>query len=367
MIQPTCLIGAMPGMGKTFALRLLLLGRRAGPAARAAGCYELKGTGDLDAARTRRHRLRVRRRRRRRSRTPLDSLRDALRGAASAAAKVDQARCRRTCARRTRSPADLADKRSLGLHPLVLGVDECQELFAHPEYGKEAGELRRAIIKRGRALGRDPARWPPSARTRKPARPAISANVGIRFCLRVMGQIENDMILGTSAYKNGIRATMFARVRQGHRLPRRRGRRPADRARRTTSTTPPPTPSATAPARCARPTGTLTGHAARRGRRSAPRPSYDLLADIARRRPGRRGQGVERDGRRPARRAAPGGLRRLEGRRRPAHRRAQAARRRPRGQVGHDRSTARAPTGAASTAPTSPPPSPSVTESGARS
>jgi DNA segregation ATPase FtsK/SpoIIIE, S-DNA-T family len=37
----------------------------------------------------------------------------------------------------------------------------------------------------------------------------VSANVGTRFCLRVMGQLENDMILGTSAYKNGVRATMF--------------------------------------------------------------------------------------------------------------------------------------------------------------
>lgn len=37
----------------------------------------------------------------------------------------------------------------------------------------------------------------------------VSANVSIRFCLKVMGQLENDMILGTSAYKNGIRATTF--------------------------------------------------------------------------------------------------------------------------------------------------------------
>jgi S-DNA-T family DNA segregation ATPase FtsK/SpoIIIE len=37
----------------------------------------------------------------------------------------------------------------------------------------------------------------------------VSANTSIRFCLRVMGQTENDMILGTSAYKNGIRATQF--------------------------------------------------------------------------------------------------------------------------------------------------------------
>jgi DNA segregation ATPase FtsK/SpoIIIE, S-DNA-T family len=37
----------------------------------------------------------------------------------------------------------------------------------------------------------------------------VSGNVSARFCLKVMGQVENDMILGTSAYKNGIRATTF--------------------------------------------------------------------------------------------------------------------------------------------------------------
>jgi S-DNA-T family DNA segregation ATPase FtsK/SpoIIIE len=31
----------------------------------------------------------------------------------------------------------------------------------------------------------------------------------MRFCLKVMGQLENDMVLGTSMYKNGVRATMF--------------------------------------------------------------------------------------------------------------------------------------------------------------
>jgi S-DNA-T family DNA segregation ATPase FtsK/SpoIIIE len=37
----------------------------------------------------------------------------------------------------------------------------------------------------------------------------------LRFCLKVMGQVENDMVLGTSAYKNGTRATMFARAVRG--------------------------------------------------------------------------------------------------------------------------------------------------------
>jgi hypothetical protein len=44
---------------------------------------------------------------------------------------------------------------------------------------------------------------------------AISANAVLRFCLKVMGQVENDMVLGTSAYKNGVRATMFTRSDRG--------------------------------------------------------------------------------------------------------------------------------------------------------
>lgn len=43
----------------------------------------------------------------------------------------------------------------------------------------------------------------------------VSANIGIRFCLRVMGQTENDMVLGTSTYRNGIRATTFTNRDKG--------------------------------------------------------------------------------------------------------------------------------------------------------
>jgi S-DNA-T family DNA segregation ATPase FtsK/SpoIIIE len=37
----------------------------------------------------------------------------------------------------------------------------------------------------------------------------VSANVRVQFCHKVAGQTENDMVLDTSAYKNGIRATTF--------------------------------------------------------------------------------------------------------------------------------------------------------------
>lgn len=109
---------------------------------------------------------------------------------------------------------ELASLRHLGLFPLVFAIDECQELFSHAEYGDEAGALAARIMKLGRAFGvilllatqRPDADSLPKA---------ISDNVGIRFCLRVMGQPPNDMILGTSAYKSGVRATLFTRDDKG--------------------------------------------------------------------------------------------------------------------------------------------------------
>jgi DNA segregation ATPase FtsK/SpoIIIE, S-DNA-T family len=94
------------------------------------------------------------------------------------------------------------------LWPIVCIVDEAQNLFAHEKYGRQAGEDATFIIKIGPAFGvililatqRPDAKSLPTG---------VSANVSLRFCLKVMGQLENDMILGTSAYKNGIRATTF--------------------------------------------------------------------------------------------------------------------------------------------------------------
>lgn len=108
----------------------------------------------------------------------------------------------------------IAKKRSLGLPILLAAIDECQNLFAHKQHGAEAGELAEFIIKVGRSLG-----IILLLATQRPDKDSVptgvSANVSIRFCLRVMGQMENDMILGTSAYKNGIRATQFTKGDKG--------------------------------------------------------------------------------------------------------------------------------------------------------
>jgi hypothetical protein len=94
------------------------------------------------------------------------------------------------------------------LRPLVLVIDEAQEVFSHGDYGDEAGKLAEGIIKRGRALGVIAvfATQRPDA---KSLPTGVSTNVGVRFCLRVMDQTANDMVLGTSSYKNGIRAMTF--------------------------------------------------------------------------------------------------------------------------------------------------------------
>src|SRR5262249_12950146 len=103
---------------------------------------------------------------------------------------------------------EIANRRSLALHPLMCVIDECQNLFSHEKYGKQAGDDAVFIIKIGRALGVFLI-----LATQRPDKDSLptgaSGNVSARFCLKVAGQVENDMILGTSAYKNGARATTF--------------------------------------------------------------------------------------------------------------------------------------------------------------
>src|SRR4029079_1973349 len=106
---------------------------------------------------------------------------------------------------------DLADRRSLGLWPVVMVIDECQLAF---DDDPDTVALVTDLGKRGPAAGiivllatqRVDAKSLPTA---------ISSNAVLRFCLKVAGQVENDMVLGTSMYKAGVRATTFARTDKG--------------------------------------------------------------------------------------------------------------------------------------------------------
>src|SRR5258708_10319581 len=102
----------------------------------------------------------------------------------------------------------MAAKRSARLFPLVAVFDEVQNLFMHPQHGEQAADDAAYVIRLGRAYGVILV-----LATQRPdtnSLPAtVSGNVSIRFCLKVPGQVENDMILGTSSYKNGYNAAVF--------------------------------------------------------------------------------------------------------------------------------------------------------------
>jgi S-DNA-T family DNA segregation ATPase FtsK/SpoIIIE len=202
------IIGSVPRMGKTFLLRLLLL-ICALDVRVEIHAYDLKGTGDLAPLRPVAHRYRA-------GDEPEDmdylmadlrELRTEMRRRAKVIrdlAEADDPRCPEAKV----TPELVADKR-LGLHPIAFDIDECQVLFEHPVYGGEAELICTDLTKRGPALAI--LLWLATQRPDAKSIPTgISANAVLRCCLKVMGQTENDMVLSTSAYKNGIRATMFS-------------------------------------------------------------------------------------------------------------------------------------------------------------
>ncbi|MDX3855041.1 cell division protein FtsK [Streptomyces sp. AK02-01A] len=199
-------IGAIPRMGKTFLLRLLLLIAALDVRAE-LHTYDLKGTGDLDPVGdpvSHRHRAGEEEEDFEYALADLREVREVLRQRAKLIRSLPRDLCPES-----KVTSELASKRKLGLHPIVIGVDECQKWFEHPKYGAEFEEICTDLVKRGPATGivlllatqRPDAKALPTG---------ISANASARWCLKVMGQLENDMVLGTSSYKRGIRATMFA-------------------------------------------------------------------------------------------------------------------------------------------------------------
>ncbi|MFC5996266.1 FtsK/SpoIIIE domain-containing protein [Pseudonocardia hispaniensis] len=204
MAETNALIGSLPGGGKTSAVRVLALAAALDPHAEIR-VAEHKGSGDLSALERVAHRY-VSGPADEAIAATVESLRE-LHGELQRRAEVIATLPRQLVPDAKVTP-ELAGRRSLRLWPIVQIIDEAQEVFAHPEHGDEAGRLAEKIIKRGRALGIILVLA--TQRPDKDSLPTgVSANVGVRFCLRVMGQVENDMILGTSAYRNGVRATLL--------------------------------------------------------------------------------------------------------------------------------------------------------------
>ena len=202
------LFGGQPGSGKTFALRLLVLAAALDVRVELRG-YELKGVGDFKAL------------------EPVcaeygngndDDTLTACADMFSWLYGEGQKRSKRIehyyqlgKAPENKVTPELAALPGSGLHPLVVFVDEIQELFLFGKTGKAAGETAEKCIKLFRALG-----IILLLGTQIPDKDSlptgITRNINTRFCLSVADQVANDMILGTSAYKLGYRATVFEPV-----------------------------------------------------------------------------------------------------------------------------------------------------------
>jgi S-DNA-T family DNA segregation ATPase FtsK/SpoIIIE len=198
------LIGSIPRQGKTASVRVLACGAALDPLAE-LWIHELKGSGDLDPLERCSHRY-------------MSGIHDEAIAYTAQSLKLLRAEVGRRTERLKaldralcpdkRVTREIAARRGLKLRPIVCIVDEAQNLFSHEKYGKQAGEDATWLIKIAPAFGvililatqRPDAKSLPTG---------VSANVSQRFCLKVMDQTSNDMVLGTSAYKAGIRSTTF--------------------------------------------------------------------------------------------------------------------------------------------------------------
>lgn len=276
VIQHNVLVGSLPGQGKTSAVRVLACGAALDPSVE-LWLHDLKGTGDLDPLEQCAHRFvsGIRPPEIAYAAESLRLLREEVMRRAEAMKKLPRDLCPDK-----RVTREIADKRSLRLWPLLGVFDECQNLFADSEYGKQAGEDAEFCIKVGRALG--VILVLATQRPDKDSLPTgVSGNVSIRFCLKVAGQVENDMILGTSAYKNGLRATTLRPeidAGNGYLV----GATSAPTVVRTAYLDNPATERIAARARALRQrAGTLSGVALGQAPETAPTgPRYDLLADL---------------------------------------------------------------------------------------
>ncbi len=199
MVGANWLIGGRPGQGKTSAMRTLLLGAALDPTAE-LWVFVMGESPDFDPFTPRMARYRM---------GMDDSVAEAaVQGLVDLLAEMER-RGRVLGEQPGRPPKvsrNLADKRCLGLHPLVCAIDECHELFQHPTYGKKACELAVRLIKRGRKYG-----ITLILATQSPTKDSIpreiTRNISCGVAFSVADQVANDGLLGSGKYRAGIRAT----------------------------------------------------------------------------------------------------------------------------------------------------------------
>lgn len=199
LIEANWLIGGRPGQGKTSALRTMLLGAGLDPTAE-LWVFVMGESPDFEPLTPRLSRYRM----------GMDDAvaADAVTALEDLSAEMER-RGKVLGARPGRPPKvsrKLADKPGLGLHPLIVGVDECHELFQHPKYGKRAEELAVRLIKRGRKYGIT-LLFVTQSPTKDSIPKEITRNVSCGIAFAVADHVANDGLLGAGRYRAGIRAT----------------------------------------------------------------------------------------------------------------------------------------------------------------
>jgi DNA segregation ATPase FtsK/SpoIIIE, S-DNA-T family len=203
LFEVNWLIGAAPGQGKTAAVRVLALAAALDPLAD-LWVHELAGKGDLEPLAQVCHRY-------------TSGLDEESIAYSAESLQILRAELGRRSAKFKEVPKDqrpdgkvtreLAKQHKL-LRPRVCIIDECQNLFADPDHGKQAADDAAYVIRLGRAYGI--ILILSTQRPNKEMLPTdISGNVTSRFCLKVPSHVENDLILGTSAHANGYKSTVF--------------------------------------------------------------------------------------------------------------------------------------------------------------
>lgn len=96
-------------------------------------------------------------------------------------------------------------ERDARMRPRVVVIDECQELFRHPEHGALAKELAIKLMMKARKVGITLLFVTPAPSADSLPR-ELAKTVSHRMCFAIGDHQGNDAILGTGAHKRGITA-----------------------------------------------------------------------------------------------------------------------------------------------------------------
>lgn len=200
------IVGAIPRMGKSFTLRLLCLAAALDPTVE-IHLYDLKGGPDFKRLGRKVAHAFLNTQDEKHADDILDDLKAMDRDMKRRYETLDRiedddpARCPEGKVTR-----ELSNDKRLGLHPVLLAIDETQTCFVDWDQRKEFEAIITRLSKMGPAVGIMVLLATQSVNSHTIPR-QISVTAALRFCLKVTDHIETDQILGTGAYRKGYQAS----------------------------------------------------------------------------------------------------------------------------------------------------------------